>query len=133
MVYKTENCNSLIVNCSCRCGDGLEFTISNFNNVAEVWMTQTTYSWNTENTTFWNRFKLKLKRLWSVLCNREYYYTEIILSKDDFSTFVEYVNEMHDNIIDIDNDNKTNTYLSITNNNNDFTAEENNNDIVNGV
>lgn len=120
MVYKTKDNNSLIVNCSCRCGDGIEFTISNFDNIAEVWLTQTTYSWNSESMSFWDRLKTKIKRLWLVLCNKEYYYTEISLSKDDFGAFVEYINEMHKNIETLDEENKTKAYLGLTKNNKDI-------------
>lgn len=38
--------------------------------------------------------KLKLKKIWAILRNKDFYYSEISMSREDFETFKEYINEI---------------------------------------
>lgn len=34
----------------------------------------------------------KLKKIWAIICNKDFYYSDIVLTKDDFKEFKEWVN-----------------------------------------
>jgi len=39
----------------------------------------------------WYRLKNKLRKIWRVIRNRDYYYSDIVMTKEEFEEFKEYL------------------------------------------
>ena len=46
---------------------------------------------------FTTRFKTKLKKIWSIIRNKDFYYSEIIMSKEEFDKFRNALNKVDNN------------------------------------
>ena len=34
----------------------------------------------------------KLKKIWAIICNKDFYYSDIVMTKEDFKEFKEWIN-----------------------------------------
>ena len=72
-VFKNFKDNELIISCKCGCDEGIHFanycfmSFTNGNFYAE------------QKYPFWK----KLKKIWAIVRNKDFYYSEIIMSKND--------------------------------------------------
>lgn len=93
MIYKNTKGQSLIVNCSCGCGKGIEFRIykdeDDYVNLSLI-----SSDWYARQLSGWGIFKEKVKKIWFILRGKDYYYSEIILPKDEWEDFKKVVNEV---------------------------------------
>lgn len=47
-----------------------------------------------QGETMWHIFCKKLKKIWAIIRNKDFYYTEMMLTKDEFDEFREYINSI---------------------------------------
>lgn len=94
-VLKNTNGNELLVDCNCGCDTGIRFRIDRDDFDMYCFMSYTNGNFYTEQgMTVWGILCKKLQKIWAIIRNKDYYYSEIVLSKDDFETFREYVNSV---------------------------------------
>ena len=75
-VFKNFIDDELIV--SCKCGWDGEY----------AFLTYTNGNFYTQQRPFFE----KLKKIWAIIRNKDFYYSDIVLTKDDFNEFKEWVN-----------------------------------------
>lgn len=86
----------IFVNCGCGCGDGVLIRIDDSEKEHDQYAL-----WEFINSD-WYRAQYgafgvlieKLRRIWRIIRNKEYYYSDIIMSKEDFEKFREYINKV---------------------------------------
>lgn len=95
-VLKNKGGDCLYIDCCCSCGDGIKFKIDKEDFDYYCFMTYTNGNWyNEQNETMWRVFCKKLKKIWAIIRNKDFYYSEVVLNKDEFADFKEYINNIN--------------------------------------
>ena len=92
-VLKNKDGKELYVDCCCGCDNGIRFKIDKLNDLDYYCiMTYTNGHFYSEQNTIWDILSKKFKKIWSIIRNKDFYYAEMILTKDDFNEFRNYIN-----------------------------------------
>lgn len=93
-VLKNTNGNELLLDCNCGCDTGLRFRIDPDDSKWYCFMTYTNGTFYKEQgDTAWRIFCKKFRKIWAIIRNKDYYYSEITMTKDEFDEFKRYINE----------------------------------------
>ena len=87
-VFKNFADNELIVSCKCGCDEGIHFKIQDYGDGDYAFLTYINGSFYSQQSTFSD----KLRKIWAIIRNKDFYYSDIVLTKDDFKEFKEWVN-----------------------------------------
>lgn len=90
---KSKDDKGMVVECKCGCDEGIRIKIEKEEDYYAV-LTYVSGHFYTEQDGFLKRFALKLKKIIAIIRNKDFYYSEVIISEDDFEEFKEFVN-MH--------------------------------------
>lgn len=92
-IFKSvNNGTGIIVTCDCGCDEGLRFKVDKLNPDCYCIMTYTNGAFYREqNDTVWKGISKKLKKIWAIIRNKDYYYSEIIMTKEEFDDFRKYL------------------------------------------
>ena len=91
-VMKSKDGKNLIVDCNCGCDEGLRIKIHPFDDERYSILTYTSGNFYKEqNMSSWRVFKLKCKKIWRILRGKDYTYSEILVSKEEFKDLQEYI------------------------------------------
>ena len=71
-VFKNFKDDELIVSCKCGCDEGIHFKIHDYEDGDYA-------------------FFEKLKKIWAIIRNKDFYYSDIVLTKEDFKEFKKWV------------------------------------------
>lgn len=101
-VLRSRDSKELIITCDCGCDNGLHIRIDKhhidgLDSKTDTFAYATCLSGNwyrDQDMTVFDVIKLKLKKIWAILRNKDFYYSEISMSREDFETFREYINEI---------------------------------------
>lgn len=95
-VMISDDKKELIVTCKCGCQDAIHIMVD------ETDKEYDTYAYVTYLNSNWYRdqddkiFRVisrKIKKIWAILRNKDFYYSEICMSQEDFQKFKEYINQ----------------------------------------
>lgn len=89
MLYFNENENECIVTCQCGYGEGIRCVVNKDDDNEYIYQLIMDAKWNTEQQGFF----WKLRKIWAVIRNKDYYYSEICMSKEEFIKFKEWLNK----------------------------------------
>ena len=90
MVYQSKDHQSVFVNCSCGCGEGLEIRLNKYSQEeGDICISMVESKWYSEQIGGWAHLKKKVKRLWRLVCNKDYYYSELILKNEQLTQLIE--------------------------------------------
>lgn len=87
-VFKNFNEDELIIDCDCGCDQGIHFKIADYDNDNYILMTYTNGNYYKEQGSFLG----KLKKIWAIIRNKDFYYSDVVMSKVDFERFKEWIN-----------------------------------------
>lgn len=93
-VLKNKDGKELYVDCCCGCDEGIRFKIDKFNDFDYYcFMTYTNGNFYSEqgNGVF-SALHKKLKKIWAIIRNKDFYYAEVTMTKAEFDEFKEYIN-----------------------------------------
>lgn len=94
-VMKSKDGKNLIVDCNCGCDEGLRIKIHPFDDERYSILTYTSGNfYKDQNMSCWRIFKLKCKKIWRILRGKDYCYSEILLTKEEFEELKEYINSV---------------------------------------
>lgn len=94
-VLKNKDNSSIYVDCSCLCDDGIKFQIDKDDYDYYCFMTYTNGNFYREQgETFWKVIYKKVKKILAIIRNKDYYYSEICMTKNEFDEFKEYINNV---------------------------------------
>lgn len=94
-VMRSKDGNELYVDCYCGCNDGMRIRITNEEEFDfYCFLSYTNGNWYKDQTGMWMTFCNKLKKIWAIIRNKDYYYAEITMTKEDFDEFKEYINSI---------------------------------------
>ena len=94
-ILKSKDGNEILVNCDCGCDNGVLFRIDKEDNNYYCFMTYTNGNFYREQgDTLWGVLSKKLKKIWAIIRNKDFYYAELVMTKDDFGEFRDYINSI---------------------------------------
>lgn len=82
----------LIVTCDCGCENGFYIRIDDLGDNYFAFLSYMNGNFYTDQKGFFSIFLNKLRKIWAVIANKDYYYSDVVMSKDDFEKFKEYIN-----------------------------------------
>lgn len=87
-VFKNFEDDELIISCKCGCDEGIHFSIVKDGDY---------YAFvSFINGNFYKEQKHsiidKMRKIWSVLANKDYYYADVRMGKEDFKEFKKWIN-----------------------------------------
>lgn len=94
-VLKSADNGEMIVTCNCGCDEGIHLRVykndwGEFSNL--TYMNGNFY--RDQNDSVWQVAKKKCKKIWAVIANKDYYYSDVIMNGDEFRQFKEYINSV---------------------------------------
>ena len=94
-VLRNEDNTVLLIDCCDGCGEGIRFQIDKEDFDYYCFMTYTNGHWYREqDDSLWRVFCKKIKKIWAIIRNKDFYYSEVIMKKNDFDKFKEYINSI---------------------------------------
>ena len=86
----------LIVNCRCGCESTIHIRVNIEWEDCDIYalMAYLNGNWfRDQNDTMFGTLKRKFKKIWSIVRNKDYCYSEVLMSREDFDQFKEYINQ----------------------------------------
>ena len=93
-ILRSKDGAEILVNCTCGCDNGVLFKIDKEDDDYYCFMTYTNSMFYTEQYDGWSLFCKKLKRIWAIIRNKDYHYTDTFMTKAEFDEFREYINSI---------------------------------------
>ena len=95
-VMISEDKKDLIVTCKCGCKDAIHIKIDDEDKDSDYYAIQTYMNGNwyrDQGDRVLRTIGRKLKKIWAIIRNKDYYYSDVLMSRDDFKRFKEYINQ----------------------------------------
>ena len=95
-VLKNKDGKELYVDCCCGCDSGIRFKVDKDDDFDCYFvMTYTNGNFYEEQAdTIWGVLYGKFKKIWAIIRNKDFYYSDLVMTKDDFNEFKEYINSI---------------------------------------
>lgn len=89
-VFKSLDGNELILSCKCGCDEGIRVKAEADSDDGSIWyQTYLSGNWYKEQ----GHFLKKIKKIWAIIRNKDFYYSEIMLDEQDWKAYKEWINE----------------------------------------
>lgn len=88
---KLSDNNEIIVTCDCNCDKGIRVKIDKLYELYGEYCYLTYISGNFYKEQ--SGLLDKLKKIWRIIRNKDFYYSEIVMSKEDFEDYKKWINE----------------------------------------
>lgn len=95
-VMISDDKKELVVTCKCGCQDTIYIKVDNTDKDADYYAIQTILSGNwyrDQDDTVLRCIGRKLKKIWAIIRNKDYYYSDVLMSREDFQKYKEYINQ----------------------------------------
>ena len=86
-VLKASDNSEMIISCKCGCDDGLRIKIVK-DEEDYCFMTYLSGNWYKEQAGFIK----KLKKIWAIIFNKDFYYADICMTENEFHQFKTWIN-----------------------------------------
>ena len=94
-VLKNKDGTQLLVDCCCGCDAGIRMTILRDDIDCYCFMTYTNGRFYSEQAhTLWGVISKKLEKIWAIIRNKDYYYSDIVMTRAQFEEFKDYINSI---------------------------------------
>ena len=99
-VMISDDKKEMIVTCKCGCQDTIHIKVHDEDTDADYYAAQTYMSgiwYRAQDDTVLRCIGRKLKKIWAIIRNKDYYYSDVLMSHEDFLRYKEYVNQFQEN------------------------------------
>ena len=99
-VMISDDKKELVVTCKCGCQDTIHIKVDDEDKDADYYAIQTILSGNwyrDQDDTVIRCIRRKLKKIWAIIRNKDYYYSDVLMSREDFRKYKEYINQFQEN------------------------------------
>ncbi len=94
-VLKNKDSTELLISCECGCEQGVHIRIDKEDYNMYFLMTYTNGDWYTsQDKTVWAVIREKLRKIWCIISNKDFHYSDISMTPKDFNEFKEYINSI---------------------------------------
>lgn len=93
-VLKNKDNTELLIDCNCGCEEGIRFRIDKDDYDYYCIMTYTNGNFYKEQgETILDVIRKKLRKIWAIIRNKDFYYSEVILTQKDWDEYKEWINK----------------------------------------
>lgn len=92
-VMISEDKKDLIVTCECDCDEGIHLHINHEDEDCYGYQCFTNGNFYRDQYGILGTLKNKLKKIWAIIRNKDYYYSDIVMNKEDFEQFKRWINQ----------------------------------------
>jgi hypothetical protein len=86
--------DEMLISCNCGCDEGMRLRIDKDEDLDDVNATYAYQSFSSGDFyTGQGSFRKKLRKIWAIIRNKDFYYSEICMSKAEFEEFKAWVNK----------------------------------------
>lgn len=85
---KSNDNKEMIITCNCGCDEGIRVKIDE-SFVGYCYQTYISGNYYKEQSGLLD----KLKKIWAIIRNKDFYYSDIVMSKEDFEDYKKWINE----------------------------------------
>jgi hypothetical protein len=92
----SEDKKELVVTCKCGCQDAIHIKIDDTDKELDEYgfITYINGNWyRDQDDRVLMSLERKIKKIWTVIRNKDYYYSDVLMSSDDFMKLKEYINQ----------------------------------------
>lgn len=94
-VMRSKDGKDLLIDCCCGCDDGIRFRVDTMCFDYYCFMSYTNGNFYRDQNDSWLKtMRNKLKKIFAIIRNKDHYYAEVVMTKDDFDVFKEYINSI---------------------------------------
>lgn len=93
-VLKSKDEKNLVVTCKCGCDEAVRLQIDKEDYDYYCMVSFMNGNFYAEQYGCLQVFCKKIKKIWAIIRNKDYYYSDIIMTKDEFEEFKEYINSI---------------------------------------
>lgn len=93
-VLKNKDNTELYVDCCCGCDNGIRFKIDKDDLDLYAIISYTNGKFYIEQDSIWSTLRKKLKKIWAIIRNKDFYYAEITMTETEFEEFKNYINSI---------------------------------------
>ena len=90
-VFQSKDGDGLYLDCSCGCGEGLKVEVRRDADMYVLLSYTSGNFYRAQEESGWRIFCKKIKKIFCILRNRDYVYSEICMTQSDLAAFKEYV------------------------------------------
>lgn len=94
-VLKSKDDKELVITCDCGCDNGIHFKVDR-DDETDMYCIMAFMNGNfyrDQNEKILSVIMKKLKKIWAIVRNKDYYYSDIIVNKQEYEEFKEYINK----------------------------------------
>lgn len=91
-VLISKDNKELIISCNCGCENALHISIEGEEDTFSF-LSYMNGNFYREQESIKHSFKSKIKKIIAIIRNKDYYYSDIVMTLDDWETFKEWVNK----------------------------------------
>ena len=95
MIVKDSSGRNAFVDCHCGCDSGLRIRVDkeDMANLYAVITYTCSYYYANQGGCF-SRLKLKLQKIWAIIRNKDYVYSEVCMTKEEYQDFKAIINDV---------------------------------------
>lgn len=90
--------DDIVISCSCGCEDGMRFHLYNYDDDKSVGISLLMGKFSFEQYNGFDLFKKKIKKIFAIIRNKDYYYADILLEGNEWDEFVSTINNMNEKL-----------------------------------
>ncbi len=92
-VLMNKDKTEVIVTCRCGCDEAIHIIIDK-DDYTYAFVSYMNGNFYKDQYGAFDILKKKFKKIWAIIKNKDYYYSDIIMNKEEFKVFKEYVNSI---------------------------------------
>lgn len=95
MIFKSADENNIYADCHCGCDSGLRIRVDR-EDIGELYVvvSYTSADFYKDQATWFSRLKLKLQKIWAILRDKDFHYSEVCMTKEEYQDFKKIINEV---------------------------------------
>ncbi len=95
MIYMSKDNTGVIISCDCGCDEGFRFQIDNSVDGKIVFVSTMNGNFmRDQDDKIASVIARKIRKIWAIIRNKDFYATEVILNKEDFDEFKRFINSV---------------------------------------
>lgn len=92
-VFLNKDKTELVVTCKCYCGEAAHIVVDVDSDDCYGLVSYMNGNFYKDQGGAFATFKQKLKKIWAIIRNKDFYYSEVVMDKKEFEVFKEYINQ----------------------------------------
>ena len=97
-VLMNKDKTDLIIDCDCKCENAFHIRVDTEDISDKKYYFWASYMnsnfYRDQNETVFRVFCKKVKKIWAIIRNKDYYYSDVMMTEDDWEVFKEFVNNV---------------------------------------